>query len=78
MYSLAAIIYCFLSTCLGLQLRRADVWEALSNSAHPAQRRHAEFDDLRDYQRPLWNGHGAESGEAIEMLEGPSQGRALY
>lgn len=28
--SFAAIIYLFLSTCLGLQIRRSDIWEAFS------------------------------------------------
>jgi hypothetical protein len=28
--SFAAIVYCFLSTCLGIELRRSDIWEAVT------------------------------------------------
>ena len=31
--SLLGIIYCFLSTCLGMQIRRSDLWEALTLSS---------------------------------------------
>ncbi|RSH90242.1 hypothetical protein EHS25_001576 [Saitozyma podzolica] len=57
---LSAIIYCFLSTCLGLSIRRSDIWEALRpptlsdiRTRDAARRRRAE-----EMTRMYGNGNG--------------------
>ncbi|KAL7424359.1 hypothetical protein Q5752_000041 [Cryptotrichosporon argae] len=37
-FTLSALIFCFLSTCLGLPLRRSDLLSAFSSSSPPVRR----------------------------------------
>lgn len=47
--SFFALIYCFLSTCLGVRLRRADLWDALQFN-HPDARRRALRDTVEEFE----------------------------
>jgi hypothetical protein len=73
-YSFSAIIYCFLSTCLGIQIRRSDIWEAISfPSAQSIRERDSarrsrvngeyELDNLYDRA-----GLGGMGEEEVEMM----------
>jgi hypothetical protein len=70
--SLFALIYCFLSTCLGLHLRRADIWDSLRppslsdiRQRDAARRRRAQ--ELSKLYGPGDGGDG--DGEGYEMGE---------
>ncbi|WWC87219.1 uncharacterized protein L201_002107 [Kwoniella dendrophila CBS 6074] len=89
LFFLASIIYCFLSTCLGIQIRRSDLKEAFSIPtpakirARDAERRRRmeqaggyELDDMDrnlNYERI---GGMSSNAEEFEMMRrgGPSRG----
>ena len=82
--SFFAIIYCFLSTCLGIQIRRSDLWEAISLPSlaqvreRDRQRRRAgnyEMDDMDGMGMGVGLGMGAEQ---VEMMRRNGPGRGLY
>lgn len=72
--SIAAVIYCFLSSCLGLRIRRSDVWEALF---HRDTTRTPRYRLQQDQRRPyfyasrsevVWDHDHRTSPESIEMV----------
>ncbi|WWD22044.1 hypothetical protein CI109_106532 [Kwoniella shandongensis] len=86
---LGSIIYCFLSTCLGLQIRRSDLIEAFSFPtpsqirARDAERRRraqaqGEGYELDEVDRGVRYGLGG--AEEFEMMRrgGVGPGRGLY
>ncbi|WWC67673.1 uncharacterized protein I206_101585 [Kwoniella pini CBS 10737] len=89
LFLLASIIYCFLSTCLGVQIRRADLKEAFSIPtpakvrARDAERRRRmeqtgsyeldEIDRNVAYERVGGISSGAEEFEVMRR-GGPSRG----
>ena len=81
----AAVIYCFLSTCLGLEIRRSDVLEAFTPSAYRALRNQNapntrggrvrgeyEMDNMGMYDRV---GEGKMGSEEVEMMRRGGPGR---
>ncbi|WVQ68975.1 uncharacterized protein L199_007186 [Kwoniella botswanensis] len=85
LFFLASIIYCFLSTCLGIQIRRSDIKEAFSLPtpakirARDEERRRRmeqmggyEMDDI-GYERVGGMSSGAEEFEMMRR-GGPSRG----
>lgn len=81
--SFAAIIYCFLSTCVGLEIRRSDILEAFTPSAILAsQGRNARSRNARgEYEMDTMTnpydrlGGAAMSAEEIEMMRRNGPGR---
>ncbi|KAL1408411.1 hypothetical protein Q8F55_005223 [Vanrija albida] len=73
----AAVLYCFLSTCLGLQIRRSDFWEALSTPqrTRPSGSRQYQRYDLHDMGRMSWGHVPEDTPESIEMLTSNNSSR---
>ncbi|WRT65028.1 uncharacterized protein IL334_001970 [Kwoniella shivajii] len=90
LFLLASIIYCFLSTCLGVQIRRSDLSEAFSLPtpakirARDAERRRRleasggyELDDMD--RNMAYERVGVSSGpEEFEVMRRGGPGRALF
>lgn len=67
--SVAAVIYCFLSTCLGLQIRRSDVWEALTTGPSATSSRNRQSHGYGDSTNGLhWDRYESNGNEAIELM----------
>jgi hypothetical protein len=67
--SFCAIIYCFLSTCIGVQIRRSDMWDAVVyNSRGAKEHRRRQLEGRRS--RPGTGGVGErEEYELVERRE---------
>lgn len=73
--SISAIIYCFLSTCLGVQIRRSNIREAFRSAySNNGNARHYDYDRIYDGRdipgASTWSavGDSVTSNEAIELV----------
>ncbi|GMK53653.1 hypothetical protein CspeluHIS016_0102390 [Cutaneotrichosporon spelunceum] len=71
-----ALIYCFLSTCIGQHIRRSEVWDALfpshaprSSSPQSLQRNQYHYNIDRGL---VWDHDHRSPSENIEMMPTPS------
>ncbi|KLT39877.1 hypothetical protein CC85DRAFT_288054 [Cutaneotrichosporon oleaginosum] len=79
--SVAAIIYCLLSTCLGQQVRRSDVWGAIchdriAHAPHISHRQRSQH-SYHDGNGLVWDYNHHSPMESIEMLSPPSSNYGL-
>ncbi|KAK1926401.1 hypothetical protein DB88DRAFT_538298 [Papiliotrema laurentii] len=83
---LGAIIWCFLSTCLGLEIRRSDLWDALKPTSLAAVRqadreRRDRINRSEYHELETMGGTGLDrlsggmGGDEIEMMRRGGPGR---
>lgn len=65
LYSFSFIIYLLLSTCIGVQLRRSDIWDAVVHNSRGAKEARA-----RRARERNGRGAGGGGGEEYEMVRG--------
>lgn len=70
-------MYCFLSTCLGVQIRRSDIWEAIRSASPdtPSAHGYRRYFSDRNYPDNLQSATHLHTNEAIEMA---SRGGSRY
>ncbi|ORY26897.1 hypothetical protein BCR39DRAFT_540012 [Naematelia encephala] len=60
-----SIIYCFLSSCLGVQIRRSDIWEALTLSTPSTIRERERMRRMRGQEQFELDEMDAPSGVGV-------------